>query len=122
MDVGTRVCPVAPPVLNKNEIVDVEGGVLVELSELPAKAEVEMAVDDTLDEAHSQVSLVEVAESAEAVYGCVVDSPDTEEGGNLGESVSQSWPEKTMLKLMCMAGTSRAELVAVTCVISTGVL
>jgi hypothetical protein len=55
-----------------------------------------------------------------AVYGCEVDSLDKKEEESWGESASQSWLERTMLKLLCMAGMSRAVLVAVTCVITTG--
>jgi hypothetical protein len=122
MDVETEVCLAVPLALNRNAIAGVGVEIQVELSELQAEAEAEKAADDIPGEAHSQVWLVEAAVSAEAVCECVVDSPDTEEGGSLGESVSQSWPVKTMLKLMCMAGISRAVLLAVTCVISTGVV
>jgi hypothetical protein len=119
MDVEKAVCPVVPLVQNKNETDDADVGVQVVQSGSLAKAEVVLAEDDTLDEDRLRVLWAGVVVLVEAVCGYEVDTPDKKEGGSLGESASQSWPEKTMLKLLSMSGMSTAVLVAVTCVITT---
>jgi hypothetical protein len=55
MDVETEVCPAALPVQSKNEIGGADVEAQVGLSELLAKAEVEMAEDDSPDEGRLQV-------------------------------------------------------------------